>query len=232
MYGLFNRGLCSFRRESGETADRGVSEHGNKHAHCPAMAPTSQQESELIWIFTDAHSARSNVSRNFVRHLFSAFAWRQWETAPTASLWKRGCNAGTRWKVTFVRHLGSLLSGIRVVTSKSCDVQGIYCIARCESLRNRCPSAVLRDDFVEVTVHRMSKNEGSECCSLPPGLSVLQDYLWPIARTGAPLPVLLAAGTQTGPASVVNVSLSENHPWIPVDCDEKNHEKNANSCKW
>jgi len=43
------------------------------------------------------------------------------------------------------------------------------------------------------------------------------------------VPVLLALETQTGPAAVVNVSLSENQPWIPIDCDEKNQEKNANS---
>ena len=43
-------------------------------------------------------------------------------------------------------------------------------------------------------------------------------------------PVLLAAVvTQTGPASVVKVSLSENHRWIPMDLESKNHEKNASA---
>ena len=58
------------------------------------------------------------------------------------------------------------------------------------------------------------------CRLLPHVLAEFYDYFWPIARI-MPLPVLLAgAGTQTGPASEVNVLLSENHPWIAVDFEE------------
>ena len=64
-----------------------------------------------------------------------------------------------------------------------------------------------------------------------PARSILHFYFLPIRRIGLVAPPEPPEDPQTGPASVVNVSLSENHPWIPVDCDEKNHEKNANSCR-
>ena len=35
---------------------------------------------------------------------------------------------------------------------------------------------------------------------------------------------------QTGPASVLNVPLFENHPFAPTAGAPENHEKNANSC--
>ena len=44
--------------------------------------------------------------------------------------------------------------------------------------------------------------------------------------------VVLAASTHTGPASVVNVSLSEKNPPSPMDFDVKNQEKNASSWRW
>jgi hypothetical protein len=37
---------------------------------------------------------------------------------------------------------------------------------------------------------------------------------------------------QGGPASVVNVLLSENQPLAAIEGAPKNHEKNTNSCKW
>ena len=64
-----------------------------------------------------------------------------------------------------------------------------------------------------------------------PARSTLHFYLLPIMRIGAVAPPEPPAGTQTGPASVVNVSLFENHPWIPIDFEVKNHEKNVSSCK-
>src|ERR1700722_15193627 len=49
---------------------------------------------------------------------------------------------------------------------------------------------------------------------------------------GRVFPLAPEAGTQTGPASVVNVSLSENQSWIPGELEEKNPKKTPPPCKW
>src|SRR5579863_1562916 len=72
---------------------------------------------------------------------------------------------------------------------------------------------------------------GQRMLHAAPSPFIPQVYLLPTMRIGLVEPPDPLAGTQAGPASVVNVSLFENHPWIPIDFEVKNHEKNVNSCK-